>query len=190
MRYTVIFLGLLIFTGCQREVMPLHAPRTYLDQTRAFLQWFRSQGPKQGSFILLDSVTSEIIEPDFSIYNSIEDSVDFTADERAQIAGEIKHPRITVWTNDWVPDARIIPKQEINEIFKDGGIEGGWNAFYNRYGESFSDYSMPIFLRDNTLCLFYSGNHCGGLCGYGALVLYRRDGNGWVVVRDFGSWVS
>ena len=76
----------------------------------------------------------------------------------------------------------------VTAIFKDRNK--WWTYFYKYYGESFNTYSAPIFLRNYTLCLFYSSNSCGGLCGGGQITLFKKEGNTWKPFKSFCDWVS
>ena len=88
-----------------------------------------------------------------------------------------------------VPGVRLIPDDTITAIFswKHGD---GWTYFYHHYGTGFHSFGCPLFLRNYTCCLFYSGHHCGWLCGNGQLALYKKEGGRWVFVKDWGEWMS
>ena len=51
-------------------------------------------------------------------------------------------------------------------------------------------YSRPIFIRNNNLCLFYSGSHCGSLCGGGLLALYKKINGKWKMYWTIFSYIS
>lgn len=47
-----------------------------------------------------------------------------------------------------------------------------------RYKKMYS-FSMPIFLRHNTICIFYSSYFCGMECGEGDLFVYLKEHGKW-----------
>ncbi|GGB01019.1 hypothetical protein GCM10011511_25420 [Puia dinghuensis] len=138
-------------------------------------------------FILEDSVSaghgSEFLA------GCLNDTATFTPDERQQIRAWASHPPFRVWTTELVPDARLIQKDTIVSIFSNRHRDG-WAYFYSHVGQSFNTFGCPLFLRNYTWCIFYAGSHCGWLCGGGRLALYKKDGDNWVFVKDWGSWVS
>ena len=138
-------------------------------------------------FILEDSVsTSGRFE---FLQACLNDTATFTSDERQQIQAWAAHPPFKIWTNDLVPGARLIPKDTIRSVFSKEQ-ENGWGYFYSHFGKDFNRLGCPLFLRNYSWCIFYSGNHCGWLCGSGQLALYRKEGSHWVFVKNWGSWVS
>jgi hypothetical protein len=119
----------------------------------------------------------------------LEDSSTFTTPERAQIKGWANHPAFQVWTLDMAPGVRLIPKDTITAIFSRKHRDG-WSYFYGHYGLGYHSLGCPLFLRNYTWCLFYSGHHCGWLCGDGQLALYKKEGGRWVFVKNWGEWMS
>ena len=55
---------------------------------------------------------------------------------------------------------------------------------------SFNTFSLPIFLRNYSYCIFYSDNHCGWLCGGGRLTLYKKINNRWQELKSYCNWIS
>jgi hypothetical protein len=126
----------------------------------------------------------------FGFLNScLRDSSTFTTPERAQIKRWANHPAFQVWTPDMAPGVRLIPKDTITAIFSRKHRDG-WSYFYGHYGLGYHRFGCPLFLRNYTRCLFYSGHHCGWLCGDGQLALYKKEGGRWVFVKNWGEWMS
>jgi len=48
----------------------------------------------------------------------------------------------------------------------------------------------PLFIRNGRYCIFYYDYCCGGLCGEGHLVIYKREGNEWKRWWGLYGWVS
>jgi len=138
-------------------------------------------------FFLRDSVDSGI---GFGFVTScLRDTGTFTAAELAQIERWADHPVFRTWTQDMVEGARLIPKDTITAIFSTKHRDG-WTYFNLHYGRGYHSFGCPLFLRNYTLCLFYSGHHCGWLCGDGQLALYKKEGGRWVFVKNWGEWMS
>jgi hypothetical protein len=80
---------------------------------------------------------------------------------------------------------KLIPKKEVDsldQVFSKLPID-----FRKTYGY-YSLYSLrkPIFLRDNSLCVFYYNYRCGDLCGAMEFAIYKRDESTnwkkWIVI--------
>jgi hypothetical protein len=113
----------------------------------------------------------------------------FTVADREEIERWASRPIFRAWTQDMVAGVRIIPKDTITAIFSSKHLDG-WAYFYLHYGQGFHSFGCPLFLRNYTWCLFYSGHHCGWLCGDGQLALYKKEGGRWVFVKNWGVWMS
>ncbi|SKA14755.1 hypothetical protein [Sediminibacterium ginsengisoli] len=120
--------------------------------------------------------------------NLMEDTAGFSAAERRQIRKQVSHPGITAWTGDMFPQARILNADTIKAAFMER--DKSWPYFHKQYGKSYYQVSVPIFLRNNTLCLFYTDYNCGPLCGQGAWVLYKKTGDKWESIKTFCRWIS
>lgn len=84
----------------------------------------------------------------------------------------------------------IISERRLKKSFK-GNVDIGWAKFYKKYSPNgYYNFSKPIFLRNDSLCIFYYGNHCGGLCGGGGLYVYKKTENGWKSWIELFRWVS
>jgi hypothetical protein len=146
------------------------------------------------------------VQDDSTLPFSLEDSVDpgssfgfvtdclrdtgtFTVADRSQIERWADHPVFRAWTRDMAPGVRLIPKDTITSIFSTKHRDG-WGYLYLHYGPGLHSFGCPLFPRNYTWCLFYSGHHCGWLCGDGQLALYKKEGGRWVFVKNWGEWMS
>jgi len=110
------------------------------------------------------------------IASLLTDTTTYTKEELSFIKDK-KYPSVTRWSKEFFETTKIISSDTINTIFKD---DSKWWTYFNKYiGKGFSTFSVPIFLRNDTYCLFYSDHHCGGLCGGGSLTLYKKQNNKW-----------
>ncbi len=85
------------------------------------------------------------------------------------------------WKTSDFPGVRLLSRDTVDAVFK--VFARHWTYFRAYIGNDFNEFSMPIFLRNDTYCLFYTANYCGGLCGGGNLILYKKQGNGWKIVK-------
>ena len=99
-----------------------------------------------------------------------------------------KYPPISKWTKKMFPSVKVISNDTIKTIFKDGPRQ--WAYFYKNIGTSYHGFSVPLFLRNDTYCLFYSDESCGGLCGSGSLILYKKENNKWIRIQSYCEWIS
>jgi hypothetical protein len=119
--------------------------------------------------------------------NLLADVGTYTKEELSFIKGQ-KFPSLAKWTKESLGNIRLMSSDTINAIFKD---HSKWWTYFNKHvGPSFNTYSIPIFLRNDTYCLFYSDHQCGGLCGEGNLTLYKKQNDKWTVVKSYCDWIS
>lgn len=87
---------------------------------------------------------------------------------------------------------RIVTSTELGEIFESRG-RGGWQEFYRRYPRhrSYLRFTPVAFSADTLDALVYYEYYCGGLCGGGNVVWFRRQSNGrWQVQKIVAFWIS
>ena len=117
----------------------------------------------------------------------LDDSAFYTKAEIDFIMKSIKTSSIK-WSNGLLGSVKVTSRDSIDVIFKDKSK--GWNCFYKHFGQSYHTFSVPIFLRNDTLCLFYSATHCGYECGDGHFILYKRENGKWVELKTYCNWIS
>ncbi|WP_316812890.1 hypothetical protein [Pedobacter heparinus] len=71
----------------------------------------------------------------------------------------------------------LIPRSKLSEIFK--GKINGWQKFTKEYNGGFYSFSKPIFIRNETLCIFYVDYACGNLCGNTEIAVYKKIKDTW-----------
>jgi len=82
----------------------------------------------------------------------------------------------------------FLPKEKLDLILKDPF--SGWADFYKKYGKGYYSFSKPIFIRDNSICIFFFNFDCGVLCAKGELSVYKKSGNKWVKWFILNEFVS
>jgi hypothetical protein len=157
----------------------------YLQKCVEFIKQLSQQEIYDTNFILADKPFS------FEYFECIEellaDTGLYTKEELSFIKGK-KFPSISKWAEELFRNVKLVSNDTIEAIFKDRSK--GWAYYYKHFGHGFSTFSVPIFLRNDSYCLFYSDYHCGGLCGRGTLTLYRKENNKWVGVKSYCNWIS
>jgi hypothetical protein len=157
----------------------------YVKKCIAFIREIRPQELSDTTFVLSDKPFS------FEYFECIEelltDTATYTKEELSFIK-EKQHPSLIKWTKDLFRNTRLVSGDTINAIFKDNSK---WWTYFNKHiGHGFNTFSVPIFLRNDDYCLFYSDHHCGGRCGSGRLTLYKKENNRWIKVKFYCGWVS
>jgi hypothetical protein len=168
-------------------------------ETKKFLSDFFKKQPDHGVVFYQDSVDAGRIVPikrdtlrnGFPLLEngSVNTNyVVFSKEERAYIAKKIEEQKTATWSDGLLPNSKLITKATIKDIFNER--EKGWIYFHGKYSSGFYTFSKPIFLKNNTICVFYYGYHCDYLCGYGDWSVYKKVNGDWVRIITFSSWVS
>ena len=158
----------------------------YLEKCVEFIKQIKQKELLDTSFILSDKPFS--FEYFDCIKELLSDTTIYTKDEILLIKSKA-NPSLTRWTKEFFINIKIISSDTIASIFKDNSK--WWDYFHKHVGTSFNTFSVPIFFRNDTYCLFYSDHHCGGLCGGGRLTLYKKENNKkWTEIRFYCLWVS
>lgn len=118
-----------------------------------------------------------ILDNIYCLQELFSDSSFYTKEDFDFIKEKIKSSSF-VWTSDMFHSVRIMSKNATNEFFKD------------RRRKGYYSFSVPIFLIDDTYCLFYSDYHCGYDCGEGHFKLYRNEKGKWTEVKTYCKWIS
>lgn len=157
----------------------------YLQKCVEFIKQIEQKELSDTNFILADKPFS--FEDFDCIKELLTDTTIYTKDELLLIRNKTK-PLLTKWTKEFFTNTKIVNSDTISSIFKDNSK--WWPYFYKNIGRSFNTFSVPIFFRNDTYCLFYSDHHCGGLCGGGRLTLYKKENNKWTEIKSYCDWVS
>lgn len=94
------------------------------------------------------------------------------------------------WTANNIVGSNIISSKKISRYFKND-VDAGWTKFNNKYKNGFTTYSIALFSLDKKTCVVYTARHCGGLCGFGGLSVYKKVNGKWIMLKGIGMvWVS
>jgi len=157
----------------------------YVQRSIEFIKKVKGKELQDSRFILVDKPFA------FKYFDCLTqllaDSSTFSREELNFIRQK-KYPSVTRWDKSFFPGIKLVSGDTIDSIFQNKS--DGWNYFNKHFGGGFSSFSMPIFLRNYTYCIFYSDHSCGWLCGGGQLLLYKmKDGN-WVEIGGYCNWIS
>ena len=158
----------------------------YIEQAKGFIKSIRSTQFPNDTILLTDKPDTR--EFNMCINSIFYDSTLFTKAEQDIIKSQISKPLIKKWNEKLVEKVKIISRDTLDVIFKDRNKS--WQYFHKHFGKRFYSFCAPIFLRNNTLCIFYSEYGCGGLCGAGQIQLYKKEGSEWKPIKSFCDWVS
>lgn len=161
------------------------AQKNYMAQSVAFIREIKQNELADSNFILVDKPYA--FEYSTCPENFLTDSSFYTKEELALIQKTIKNFSFR-WNNELLPEVKIVSSDTVSMIFKDRSKN--WRYFNKHIGRGFYTFSMPIFFRNETYCLFYSVYNCGNLCGEGHLILYRKENNKWVALKTYCNWIS
>jgi hypothetical protein len=82
---------------------------------------------------------------------------------------------------DFFKKQLVIPSSNwVVKYFKNARIVNT-DTFNVTSGEILYYYSKPVFFNNNTQCIFYAGDYCGGRCSSGRLSLYKFQEGRWVL---------
>ena len=100
-----------------------------------------------------------------------------------------KNDSVFYWKDQFNSAVRLFPLEEHQCLFK--GNQYGWQSYYAKYSLSngFLEFARPAINGNNEAILEYSRN-CGNLCGYGYIVILKKEGGTWVVKHRIGAWIS
>jgi hypothetical protein len=158
---------------------------TYLQKSIAFIKAIHKNNGES-----LDTILSDLpADPDkFECMDAVlKDTNTFSREEIAFIK-EKRYSVISRWDRTLFPEYHLLSGDTLQVMFEKKG--GGWHAFYKKFGSGFHTFSEPIFLRKDTLCLFYHDYSCGYLCGTGHLVLYQKKDRKWEILKEYCDWIS
>lgn len=145
--------------------------------------------------VYLDSLPDNLNYELVSSFNrdTIKDSkngnfIIFTESEKLLIADKLYSQNGQVRINNLVKGSQMLLSDSARNIFNDRSR--GWPYFTKKYQSVLYSFSQPIFIRNDTLCVFYFGYACGELCGEGKFVVFKKTLAGWKPYVHIYGWMS
>ncbi|MFM6975615.1 MAG: hypothetical protein ACKOW2_02045 [Sphingobacteriaceae bacterium] len=180
-----------VFTLCNMS----YAQKTSKQKEKAFINWFfqKAETRPYVTPYAKDSITVyasglsanriDYIKKELSIDTLIDleckkNKVILSKEEKVYIYRQLDGMKTQVWQKNLIENSILINKDTISTIFK-RPVSAQLN-FFSKYPHGYSFFSKPIFIRDNTLCIFYCGYNCFDLCFDDKLLILRKEGEDWV----------
>ncbi|WP_316743858.1 hypothetical protein [Pedobacter antarcticus] len=93
-----------------------------------------------------------------------------------------------VWSKDLidVESVKILNSQEFNSITK----EVATSNEEEKLDKTFYVISKPIFSKNHDYAILKKYFYCGGRCGQGSVLIYKKRGNDWILREDVCAIVS
>lgn len=159
---------------------------------------YNNKEPKCDIFLysdLIDEHTNEIVQDLFEINNTIyskkdtliSDKITFTLSEKNFIITELQKLNKQKWPNEIFPKSRVVRFNDIDSIQKsinDQKLDPVMRLCYTVY-----IFSHPIFLRNNSICLFYSGKTNFAVRD-GEFWVYKKQGSAWIKYAPVYRWIE
>jgi hypothetical protein len=120
--------------------------------------------------------------------NKPQNKLVLTQKEKKHIRTKLRQLRELTWEDHLLPRARLLPRDTVQYYLKDRAR--GWQRMYDRGISGYYTFSNPIFLRNETLCIFQFDFSCGNLCGDGTIMIYRKENGKWQPYINLANWVS
>lgn len=161
--------------NCEHEHLTVRGSRNdstaYMKEVKSFIRWYiRDKGR---NLLMSDNV---VLDPQLTGWPQAEKDTFFTPAESAFIKEQMRSPWFRQWSVTGLGSIHVIPDSLLRR-----------RTGYRRTG--FYSFGYPIFLRNDTYCLFYADYRKDHVDDYGSLDLYRRRGNQWVFIRSIIDWV-
>jgi hypothetical protein len=168
-----------------REQVPPPSSASARQKAITFIKQVKKRELTASGFILLDKPAP--LASNYCLKAVLTDKQFFSSAELTMLKAQAGNNALA-WKATDFSGVRIVEQDTVDAIFN--VYSKHWAYFNKHIGRDFNEFSMPIFLRNDTYCLFYEANHCGGLCGEGKLALYKKEGGHWQVVKYYCQWIS
>lgn len=180
-------LSLIISTGCLAQTNTAKRDSAaYVQKCIAFIKEIKKSDLAKPHFLLEDKPGD--LQNGDCLQEVVRDTIVFSPDEIKYFKSK-QFPSLSKWPVNAFKGITFVSRDTVTAIFNDP--KKSWSYFYKHYSyEGLDIFSLPIFLRNDTYCLFYTSHACGGLCGEGKLTLYKKENGEWKVVKTYCWWIS
>jgi len=151
----------------------------------AFIKQVKKRELTASEFILVDKPVP--LASNYCLKEALTDKQFYSSAELTMLKAQAGN-NAPAWKATDFSGVRIVKQDTVEAIFS--VYSKHWAYFNQHIGRDFNEFSMPVFLRNDSYCLFYEANHCGGLCGEGKLTLYKKEGDHWKIVKSYCQWIS
>jgi hypothetical protein len=109
----------------------------------------------------------------------------FTQDEIDFIVKDLDKIKQMPWADSMFTDAKLVPLKTMDNLLEK--VSAGKDSLLKKLCHEIHLFSVPTFLRNGTLCLFYAGT-ADLLTQEGEYWLYRKENNVWKEFGRMGVW--
>lgn len=177
MKYLTAIFCLFSFLNCA----PLKKTQSTLDEKKE-TKFFMKEFLKDFTFVPYVTETTSSASQMIECFNELEiDTLPLTLNELKHLKNELQYDSLKKWTNEILPDAKIISDKTLRSKGKYTFIEETKQNLYS--------FSHPIFLRNGKYCIIYEEYKCSWVCGGGTLYLFERKGENWEINRRYCEWI-
>lgn len=167
---------------------------------KKFIETFLNQRgkPKYPIYFLAnnhDSALREALKPDTLIDRMLyggrdnpQNKLILTKKEKKDILSHLNKLKHFKWKDQFIPGLKLISRDTVDYYLKDRVY--GWQRMYDKGIAGYYSFSNPIFLRNETFCIFQYDYSCGSLCGDGTIMVYRKEKGKWKAYINLANWVS
>jgi hypothetical protein len=120
--------------------------------------------------------------------NKPQNKLILTQKEKKHFKPKLRQLRKLRWEDHLLPSARLLFIDTIQYYLKDRAR--GWQRMYDRGISGNYTFSNPIFLHNETLCIFQYGFSWGNWYGDGTIMIYRKENGKWKPYINLANWVS
>ncbi|OYU84078.1 MAG: hypothetical protein CFE24_08570 [Flavobacterium sp. BFFFF2] len=180
-----IKLTFLFFTlfciGQTQSILDLTKSKKYMAETTEFIKWFRRNDTTKLVLVKESASWNEILKNNT---NLVADSTVFSKKEIELIKSQLALIPFLQWNDMILKNSTIVTKQEIDQFFEQSNFDA-YEDIKQKFGSGFMNFSAPIFIRNDTYCIFYNDYHFGWTCGGGSLSLYKKEHGSWTFVKSY-----
>jgi hypothetical protein len=102
-------------------------------------------------------------------------------------------PDLSQWAKKMEPKTAYDTKEQV--VTDSISQLKSWPYFYlnlgnTGLGNNIYYCSVPIFLRNNSYCIFYFINQCGPDCGMANFAIYIRNDTKWIELKRYKGWLE
>jgi hypothetical protein len=176
----------------------------------SFLEKIIRNTQTDGQIIYTDKINKNVLE---KVRNGLDkrlitgvtaetenNSIELTKQEKKYILTELENSTYPYWNENLFNDSKLIREENstayIKKVFQEysenlnnptSSTSDRLALIKNYSAPNVFEFSMPVYLRDNTVCFVFMSYLCGNPCGFDELCFYKKENNvwkKWVVVNS------
>lgn len=198
MKKVLLILSLGIFLACKpenknaRSVDKWQKP-TQLVDNKTIYKFLNNILENDSSIKYCNNIYNRDLLP----YPSKEDSLTiikldstFTKEDIAFIFQQARYSYFFKLDQKYLPNKKIIELDTIKAYNSNHVIsQAYWESNLKKYGYT-CGLSLPLFSVDRKKVIISFGRSCGMLCGHGGMLIFKKEGNKWILLTTVSEWVS